>query len=259
MGIKITASRSFDMNALNFSNLLYGYTTIATVSTYQLTYTNGAKDVFKGTGFKYDGADIPISGTVTSFTEYLGSTKLFSLEGLNVSVKSIVKAAFSDTIRDDAALVDVVLKGNDKVTGSSYADFLFAGDGNDVINGGGGTDVILSGPGADDLYGGSGTDYFVFAFKEHSTVSTKARDTIFDFTSADRIDLSYIDANSKLAGDQSFTFVGTKGFSGRSGELRYEKKASDTLIYGDMNGDKKADFMIHLDDAVTMKAGYFFL
>lgn len=259
MGIKITASRSFDMNALNFSNLLYGYTTAKTSTTYQLTYTNGAKDVFKGTGFKYDAYGIPTAGTVKSFTEYDGSTKLFSLEGLNVSVKSIVKAAFTESINDDLVLVDTILKGNDKVTGSAYADFLFAGGGNDVIKGGGGSDVILSGPGADDLYGGSGADYFVFAFKEHSTVSTKARDTIFDFTSADRIDLSYIDANSKLFGDQSFKFVGTKGFSGKAGELRYDKKASDTLIYGDMNGDKKADFAIHLDDAVTMKAGYFFL
>lgn len=30
-------------------------------------------------------------------------------------------------------------------------------------------------------------------------------------------------------------------------------------VYADINGDKKADFAIHLDDAVTLSKGYFML
>jgi len=52
---------------------------------------------------------------------------------------------------------------------------------------------------------------------------------------------------------------GTSAFSGKAGELRFEKKASDTYIYGDVNGDGTADFAIHLDDAVALTQSYFIL
>ncbi|AGG72231.1 hypothetical protein SM2011_b23366 (plasmid) [Sinorhizobium meliloti 2011] len=44
-----------------------------------------------------------------------------------------------------------------------------------------------------------------------------------------------------------------------AGELRYHKQASDTFIYVDVDGDKKADLTIHLDDAVTLTKDYFLL
>jgi hypothetical protein len=54
-------------------------------------------------------------------------------------------------------------------------------------------------------------------------------------------------------------FKGTAAFSGAKGELRYDKQASDTYVYGDVNGDRKVDFAIHLDDAVTFVASDFLL
>jgi hypothetical protein len=48
-------------------------------------------------------------------------------------------------------------------------------------------------------------------------------------------------------------------FTGKTGELRFDKLNSDTYIYGDINGDGKADFAIHLDDAVALQKGYFVL
>ncbi|WP_436041195.1 M10 family metallopeptidase C-terminal domain-containing protein, partial [Rhizobium sp. LjRoot98] len=94
-----------------------------------------------------------------------------------------------------------------------------------------------------------------------STVAVSGRDTIFDFsgTGGDRIDLSAIDANTAASGNQAFTYVGTAAFTGKAGELRYVKAASDTYVYGDVNGDGKADFAIHLDDAVSLAKGYFVL
>ena len=87
------------------------------------------------------------------------------------------------------------------------------------------------------------------------------RDTIFDFsgTGGDRIDLSAIDANTAAFGDQAFTYLGTSAFTGKAGEVRYVKGASDTYVYGDVNGDAKADFAVHLDDAVSLSKGYFVL
>ncbi len=257
MGIKLTASFALDMNALNFSNLLYGTPTVHTSSTYELSYSNGVRDVFKGTGFRYDQYDVPTGGTVKSLTEYYGSSKYFVVEGFSIAATAIVDAAFTSSLSDDAALIIKAMKGSDAVTGSNQDDFLFAAQGDDVIKARGGDDVILSGPGADDMYGGGGADIFAFIHKTHSTSSD--RDTIFDFTSADTIDLSVIDANSRASGGQSFKFIGKDGFHGKAGELRYVKKSSDTYVYGDTNGDKKADIAIHLDDALNMKASDFIL
>lgn len=82
-------------------------------------------------------------------------------------------------------------------------------------------------------------------------------DTIYDFTKDDTIDLSGWDASAKKSGGQDFIFIGSQNFHGKAGELRFVKEASDTWIMGDTNGDRKADFIIHLDDAVKMKADYF--
>ena len=57
--------------------------------------------------------------------------------------------------------------------------------------------------------------------------------------------------------DNAFDFIGTHAFTRHAGELRYEKTKSDTWIQGDTNGDGKADLMIHLDDAVKLKAADF--
>ena len=133
--------------------------------------------------------------------------------------------------------------------------------GNDYLYGGSGNDKLTGGVGADDLWGGSGADTFIFKSIKETTVSGVGRDTIFDFSTRqkDKIDLSAIDANTTKGGNQAFSFIGTKAFGGKAGELRYEKAKSDTYIHGDVNGDKIADFTIHLDDRVSLSKGYFIL
>ncbi|WP_342394701.1 M10 family metallopeptidase C-terminal domain-containing protein [Sinorhizobium garamanticum] len=107
--------------------------------------------------------------------------------------------------------------------------------------------------------GGTGADRFIF--KATTESAGTSYDSIFDFLASelDRIDLSAIDASTKLTGNQAFSFVGTAAFKGVAGELRYEKQASDTYIYADLNGDKLVDLKIHLDDAVTLTKDYFVL
>ncbi|TWF57069.1 M10 family metallopeptidase C-terminal domain-containing protein [Neorhizobium alkalisoli] len=147
------------------------------------------------------------------------------------------------------------------LSSGSTGQKLFGNDTVNVLKGNGGNDTLYGGRGADDLYGGTGKDTFVFKAATDSTVKSSGRDTIFDFsgTSGDKMDFSDIDANSKTAKDDAFSFIGTKAFSGHAGELRYEKQASDTYVYGDVNGDKKADFAVHLDDAMALSKGYFLL
>jgi hypothetical protein len=61
------------------------------------------------------------------------------------------------------------------------------------------------------------------------------------------------------------TFVGTNvptGFSGNPGELHAYWTATGQIVEGDVNGDKKADFSIELQDplhAITLTSADFIL
>ncbi|MBD9374669.1 hypothetical protein IB238_18755 [Rhizobium sp. ARZ01] len=66
MGVKVTATRSLDMTAFDFSSLAYATPASFTGTTYQLSYSGGVRDVFKGTGFRYNADHVPIAGTVNS-------------------------------------------------------------------------------------------------------------------------------------------------------------------------------------------------
>lgn len=165
---------------------------------------------------------------------------------------------FMIDVKDGIDLVAGTSKA-DKLKGSSGVDVITGLAGNDKLYGFAGNDRLIGGTGKDVLTGGTGADRFIFQQVKDSTA--KAPDTITDFSlkQKDKIDLSTIDANTKTAGNQAFNWLGTKDFSGKAGEIRYEKMKSDTYIYADINGDKKADFSIHLDDAMSLSKGYFIL
>jgi Ca2+-binding RTX toxin-like protein len=148
-------------------------------------------------------------------------------------------------------------KASQTLNGAGGADEIDGGAGNDKLYGYAGKDKLIGGTGKDTLTGGTDADLFVFRNAAESKGATV--DTILDFSRSqkDKIDLSQIDANSKLAGSQDFSFIGTKNFSGKAGELRYEKHASDSYVYGDLNGDKKIDFAIHFDDPLAFSKGDF--
>lgn len=151
--------------------------------------------------------------------------------------------------------------GHDQIEGSVGNDALHGGDGNDVISGGTGNDRLVGGNGADLLSGNVGKDVFVFNALTNSTVKASGRDTILDFNgkAGDRIDLSGIDANGKIAGNQAFSFVGSEQFSKTAGELRFEKTASDAFVYGDVDGDGVADFAILVAGNTSLLKDYFIL
>jgi len=101
--------------------------------------------------------------------------------------------------------------GDDNVFGGLGNDRLFGSAGNDVIVGGAGNDTIGGGAGSDSLTGGAGAD--LFDFRSIGQVRGDGTEIITDFTRSqgDKIDLSAIDANSTLEGDQAFTFFDNTG------------------------------------------------
>lgn len=136
---------------------------------------------------------------------------------------------------------------DNKITGNAGANVIHGGAGNDTLVGGAGADTLIGDTGKDTLTGGTGNDTFVFSDGDISS------DRITDFTSGqDKIDLSGVDANTLLSGDQGFTFIGTGAFSDTAGELRYEQISGNTYVSGDMNGDGIADFLIKLDGLHTL-------
>lgn len=208
-----------------------------------------------------------LSGTVTTLDIGLGGVNQIAFSGLNLSAKTFFDYFMA---ADTKGAWDYLFSGNDAVIGTQYADYLFggAGDdtvaggvGNDVIEGNTGNDLLYGGKGADKLAGGTGADTFVFKSTTDSTVAASGRDTISDFSRVqnDKIGLSAIDANTKVEGNQAFSFIGTEKFHGAAGELRYEKVGGDTLIHGDVNGDGKADFSLLVDAAIDFRAGDFIL
>ena len=139
---------------------------------------------------------------------------------------------------------------------------IFAGAGDDVLQGGSGNDVIYGGLGADTMYGHGGNDTFRFDTIAQST--SVARDGIQDFTSGDMIDVSKIDANTLLGGNQAFSFIGSATFGNHAGELRYENISAGGpiwMIQGDTDGNGAADFELVLvvGDSDPITASDFFL
>ena len=92
--------------------------------------------------------------------------------------------------------------------------------GRDRLVGDADNDRLNGGEGKDYLYGGTGLDYFDWDVTAKSTLVGGNRDIVADFVQGDdKFDLSGIDANTTLAGNQAFTFSGGPSFSGAAGSL----------------------------------------
>lgn len=147
--------------------------------------------------------------------------------------------------------------GNDELSGGAGNDKLIGKAGNDLLDGGTGNDSLTGGTGADTMTGGDGADRFIYTSIWDSTPGTLNHDEITDFVSgSDKIDLSAIDANPVLAGNQAFAFVAA-GFTGSAGEVYY---AGTGLVLADINGDGLTDIEIYLStEPASMAATDFIL
>jgi Ca2+-binding RTX toxin-like protein len=115
----------------------------------------------------------------------------------------------NDVVRGDGWTVN---PGDDYIQGNAGDDILQGDGGNDRIVGGIGNDTLVGGLGGDYLAGSEGVDIFRYlAVEESQNVvinGVSQQDQIADFTQGqDKIDLSAIDANPTLAGNQAFTFI----------------------------------------------------
>ena len=184
------------------------------------------------------------------------------------NIENLYGSSFDDTLSGDGGVnvlygqdgndLLVGAAGNDRLKGEAGNDRLMGEAGNDSLLGDAGEDTLVGGEGSDSLFGGAGGDSFRFEAVADSM--TGARDRIVDFEQGlDHISLTNIDANTVDAGDQSFAFIGSAGFSDTAGELRVVTRATATIVQGDVDGNGAADFQFVLTGAHTLLSSDFIL
>jgi Ca2+-binding RTX toxin-like protein len=153
--------------------------------------------------------------------------------------------------------IDGVGNGVGNIIGGNIADNeLWGLDGNDTLNGMEGDDSLIGGTGADTLTGGLGVDTFIYN-SVRDTISGANRDIITDFDGAgagfgDVINLSGMDANALVAGNQAFTYIGNATFTA-AGQLRYNTQSG--ILSGSTDADATSEFQILLVGIPALTVG----
>jgi Ca2+-binding RTX toxin-like protein len=139
---------------------------------------------------------------------------------------------------------------NNNIQGNTGANILSGLGGNDTILGGQGNDTITGGAGKDLNTGGGGLDRMDYNVVSESQFAFALRDAINTFAHGDKIDLSTIDANQLVAGNQAFTFVQNFSAGNHVGQLQWDQVATNAwFVSGEVDGDAAADFALNIYSA----------
>jgi Ca2+-binding RTX toxin-like protein len=203
-------------------------------------FASGAgADILAG-GAGIDTADYSASWTAVNATLGPGPSLGGEAAGDSFSsIENLTGSVYDDTLTGDS--------GSNQLSGGVGNDRLVGAFGDDRLEGGFDNDILIGGNGRDVLVGGSGMDRFVFELSFDSRSGQEDQITDFsrgaDVSQADVIDVSQIDANTSLLGDQAFVYVGAATFTNTAGELRY----ANHFLEGDVNGDSVADFRVQVN------------
>ena len=144
--------------------------------------------------------------------------------------------------RRPTVVVDLSL-ANDTAKRGSETDTLISIEGaigssaGDTFKGDGNTNWFQGGLGKDTFTGGSGRDLYDFNAVTESGVGSTNRDVITDFDHlVDKIDLMGIDADTTIAGNQAFRWVGTAALTG-AGQVGFFTSGGNTIIRGSNDAD----------------------
>lgn len=173
----------------------------------------------------------------------------------NATIGSLANATV--TITDDDGIIMGTPRA-DTLTGTTGNDSLSGLAGNDRLSGLAGNDWLFGGRGQDLMAGGTDADVFYFKDVLDTGITPRTRDIISDFKTSDRdrIDVSIIDANTRLAGDQAFVFIGSNLFSA-PGQLRLVPQ--EQVVYGSNDADTAPEFAIQVNGVISLSATDFVL
>lgn len=128
----------------------------------------------------------------------------------------------------DLSAEDTV-SGGDEI-GQQGDDLLVGENGQDSLTGSSGGDVLV------------GDDYLIYDNVSDSDLASALRDWLANPGADDRIDLTGIDANQNVSGDQAFTFDEDGSFS--AGEIRQSTDGSNVLVQMNVDVDANAEISI---------------
>jgi Ca2+-binding RTX toxin-like protein len=185
-------------------------------------------------------------------------------EALNAGTDTVQSSV---TFTLAAHVENLTLTGSGAIngTGNSLNNVITGNSGSNTLNGGTGADTLIGGTGSDLLYGGADSVQDVFIFNTVNDSKTgSTRDKVYDFrTKVDDLDLQGIDANTMLTGNQEFSFSTTTARANsvwyKAANLDGNTKTKEIIVYGDVNGDAKADFEIGLMGVTSLIATDFVL
>lgn len=174
--------------------------------------------------------------TIASDVENLELTGSSAIKGTgNLNANILTGNSAANTLRG--------MSGDDRLMGREGNDTLCGDSGNDILHGDAGNDRLNGGHGQDQLFGGAGADVFIFQRASHSTRG--ASDSVLDFqTGVDKLDLSPIDADTSVTGNQAFVY-GTSAAGAASLWM------SGGFVFGDINNDGVADLAIEVNGAIA--------
>jgi Ca2+-binding RTX toxin-like protein len=149
---------------------------------------------------------------------------------------------------------------SDTLTGDGLANRLDGDDANDTLRGGAGADTLIGGEGHDTLFGGDGADTFIWRRTDETAATLAAADDVFDFSEAagDLLDVSLIDADTIVTGNQSFSFIGTDAFT-EAGQINWFSQGGNTYIALNTDADSGAEAFIEVAGLQTVEASWFLL
>jgi Ca2+-binding RTX toxin-like protein len=201
--------------------------------------------------FDYLGYHLAIDSNGDTYADYaLTLTGSPNLE--ETALGSSIFQLVVDQTLTGTALADILTggNGNDTLIGLAGNDTLSGGYGMDTLDGGDGDDMLSGGLGIDTLTGGAGNDTFKFNLLAEIGNPDFWSDTITDFASGDKIDLSAIGG---------LQFIGSNNFDGTSNEIRFTTDYSGTHINIDSNGDMTADYSVTLIGTPALTVNDFIL
>ncbi|MEM7767233.1 MAG: hypothetical protein AAF253_07060, partial [Pseudomonadota bacterium] len=159
-----------------------------------------------------------------------GRTSITAIEGVTLASTG----AGDDTLDAAAASIEVALDG---------------GAGNDTLTGGSGTNFLRGGAGADTIIGGSGPNQIEII----DAALEMDGDTVSGLNTGDTLTILSPDIDA----GQLYFFLGEAAFTGRAGEMRIVRSASETRLDADLDGDGQADHALRFTDGdVQVSLGF---
>jgi hypothetical protein len=156
--------------------------------------------------------------------------------------------------------------GGISLTGNLGSNTIVGNVKNNLLYGGGGNDILRGEAGLDTLDGGAGNDLFDYNSTSDSPDYGRSDGLGFQgagSTVADQIDLSTIDANPSLAGNQAFSFLGAKApvagsGTGKAWTSNYTQTGfgSITLVNASVDADKDPELVIRANDGAATAASW---